>query len=127
MNAPTPSGSHVMTSTRVNEQGTVVQNEAGISDEVQIAQQQMAEQRVEMKQLGTIADDMIDRVGELTKAFHAIDANMAEGTVKVQCDVNSTPAHVQGTSLNVNEPVGHVSSVPVNVIDLVSHSSGEQR
>ena len=70
---------------------------------------------------------MIDRVGELTKAFHAIDANMAEGTVKVQCDVNSTPAHVQGTSLNVNEPVGHVSSVPVNVIDLVSHSSGEQR
>ena len=49
-----------MTSTRVNEQGTVVQNVAGISDEVRTAQQQMAEQRVEMEQLGMIADDMID-------------------------------------------------------------------
>ena len=37
MNAPTPSGSHVMTSTRVNGQGTVVQNVAGISDEVRTA------------------------------------------------------------------------------------------
>ena len=84
----------MVTSTRVNEHGTVVQNVAGINDDVQTVQQQMAEQRVEMEQLGTIADDMIDWVGELTEVFHAIDANMAEGTIKVQCDVNSTPAHV---------------------------------
>ena len=63
MNAPAPSGLHVVTSTRVNEQRTIVQNAAGISDELRTAQQQMAEQRVEMEQSGTITDDMIDRVG----------------------------------------------------------------
>ena len=37
--------------------------------------------------------------------------------------VNSTPAHVQGTSAYVKEPVGHVQSAPEPVIDLVSEGS----
>ena len=73
--------------------------------------------------MDTFTDEMIAQVGELTDAFTLIDANRAEGNVVPPSNVKSTPVHVQGTPLNVNEMAGHVQTVPNSVINLVSQES----
>ena len=59
----------------------------------------------------------------MTATFHEIDEAQKRANVVHAQFVNSTPAHVQGTSAIVKEPVGHVQSMPNTVIDLVSEES----
>ena len=98
----------------------------GMGSEMQTAKLDMEEQRLEMKDIGDIADKMMGHVEGLTAAFREIDEAQKKQNVVHVPIVNSTSTHVQGTSANVKEPVGHVQSVPTPIIDLVSEDSQEK-
>ena len=116
------------TSARVLQQGTVVDNVAGLGTELRQAKETMELQRIEMQQLGDVADDMIDQVGDLTDAFHQIDAERGQANVVNPNLVNSTPVHVQGTPHVVKEPAEHVQAAPSSsVINLVSEETGGRK
>ena len=113
------------TTTKVERQEEVMQNVAGMGNEMQAAKQDMEEQRIEMQKIGDVADDVMGHVEQLTATFHEIDEAQKRGNVVPNENVKSTPAHVQGTSTDVNEPVGHVQSMPTPIIDLVSEEKKE--
>ena len=114
--------------TKINAQGAVVQNVAGLGSDLREAQQRMATQTAEMRNLGNVTDEMIEQVGELTDAFHQIDAERTRENLVHQNVVNSVPVHVQDTHHHVNEPAGHVQSVPTpNVMHLVSQDTGNRQ
>ena len=94
--------------TKINAQGAVVQNVAGLGSDLREAQQRMVTQTAEMRNLGNVTDEMIEQVGELTDAFHQIDAERTKENLVHQNVVNSVPVHVQDTHHHVNEPAGHV-------------------
>ena len=108
---------------RINAHGTVVQDVVGLGSELRIAQHKMTAQSAEMRQLGTLTDEMIEQVGDLTDAFHQIDDERQRANVTVN-PVKSTSVHVQGTTSHVKEPAGNVQTAPdENVIDLVSQGT----
>ena len=114
--------------TKINAQGAVVQNVAGLGSDLREAQQRMVTQTAEMRNLGNVTDEMIEQVGELTDAFHQIDAERTKENLVHQNVVNSVPVHVQDTHHHVNKPVGHVQSVPTpNVMHLVSQDTGNRQ
>ena len=80
-----------------------MQNVAGMGNEMQAAKQDMEEQRIEMQKIGEVADGVMDHVEILSATFHKIDEAQKKGNVVLNENVKSTPAHVQGTSANVNE------------------------
>ena len=110
----------------INEKGAVVQGVAGLETDFRMAQQSMAVQTTEMRNLGNVNDEMMEQVGELTDVFHQIDEGMKQGNVVNSNLVKSAPVHVQGTQRHVNEPAGNVQTVPIpNVINLVSQGTDE--
>ena len=114
-------------STRLDQQGVIVQNVAGIGGELREARKDMALQAAEMRQMGDMTDEMLGHVEELTTAFHQIDAEQQRGNIVNPNVVKSTPVHVQGTHSDVKEPVGRVQTEPTSVINLMSGESEEQR
>ena len=109
---------------KIVQQGTVVDNVAGLGVDLREAQQKMEHQSAEMKKLEKVADDMIFKVGDLTEAFHQIDAERGQENVVNPKSVKSAPVHVQGTQSTVTEPAEHVQTVPSSsVIDLVRQKS----
>ena len=82
------------TNLKVDEQGNVVRNMAGISQELRTAKQDMEEQRVEMQSIGDVADKVMGHVEHLTTTFHKIDEAQKRGNVVNPQNVKSTPAHV---------------------------------
>ena len=114
--------------TKINAQGAVVQNVAGLGSDLREAQHRMATQTAEMRNLGNVTDEMIEQVGELTDAFHQSDAERTRENLVYQNVVNSVPVHVQDTHHHVNELAGHVQSVPTpNVMHLVSQDTGNRQ
>ena len=84
----------------------------------------MAAQSAEMHKLGTVTNEMIEQVGELTDAFHQIDAEQTRANIVHANIVKSALVHVQGTQTPINESVGNVQTVPdANVINLVSNGT----
>ena len=80
--------------TKINAQGAVMQNVAGLESHLREAQQRMVTQTAEMRNLGNVTDEMIEQVGELTDAFHQIDAERTKENLVHQNVVNSIPVHV---------------------------------
>ena len=113
--------------TRLDAQGMIVQDVAGIGGELREARKDMALQAAEMREMGDMTDEMMGHVENLTTAFHQIDAEQNRGDVVNPNIVKSTPVHVQGTTFDVNEPAGHVQTEPNSVINLVSGESEEDR
>ena len=113
-------------STRLDQQGAIVQNVAGIGGELREARKDMALQAAEMRQMGDVTDEVLGHVEELTTAFHQIDAEQKKGNIVNPNDVKSTPVHVQGTISDVKEPAGHVQTEPSSVIDLMSGDYEEE-
>ena len=114
------------TKSQVERQEEVMANVAGMGQEMQTAKQDMEDQRLEMQKIGDVADDVMGHVEHLTATFNRIDEAQQRANVVNPPNVKSTPAHVQGTSANVNEPAGHVQTEPTPVIDLVSEDSKEK-
>ena len=113
-------------STRLDQQGVIVQNVARIGGELREARKDMALQAAEMRQMGDMTDEMLGHVEELTTAFHHIDAKQQRGNIVNPDVVESTPVHVQGTISDVKEPAGHVQTEPSSVINLVSGEYEEE-
>ena len=114
--------------TRILQQGTVVEGVADLGEELREARQKIEIQSAEMKQLENVADDMIDQVGDLTDAFHQIDAERGQRHVVNPNTVKSAPVHVQGAPTHVTEPAEHVQTVPSSsVINLVNEESGGRK
>ena len=114
------------TTTRLDAQGAIVQDVAGIGGELREARKDMALQAAEMREMGDMTDEMMGHVENLTTAFHRIDAEQQKGNVVNPNVVKSTPVHVQGTISDVKEPVGHVQTEPHSVINLMSGESEKQ-
>ena len=74
-----------------------MQNVAGLWSDLKEAQQRMATQTAKMCNLGNVTDEMIEQVGELTDAFHQIDAERTRENLVHQNVANSVPVHVQDT------------------------------
>ena len=101
---------------------------AGLVSDLREAQQHMAMQTAEMRNLGNVTDEMIEQVGELTDAFHQIDAERTSENLVHQNVVNSVLVHVQDTHHHVNELARHVQSVSTpNVMHLVSQDTGNRQ
>ena len=113
--------------TRLDAQGVIVQDVAGIGGELREARKDMALQAAEMREMGDMTDEMLGHVENLTTVFHQIDAEQKRGDVVNPNIVKSTPVHVQGTTSDVKEPAGHVQTEPSSVINLVSGESEEKR
>ena len=113
--------------TRLDAQGVIVQDVAGIGGELREARKDMALKAAEMREMGDMTDEMLGHVENLTTAFHQIDAKQKRGNVVNPNVVKSTPVHVQGTTSDLKEPAGHVQTEPKSVINLVSGESEEQR
>ena len=113
--------------TRLDAQGVIVQDVAGIGGELREARKDMALQAAEMREMGDMTDEMLGHVENLTTAFHQIDAEQNRGNVVNPEIVKSTPVDVQGTTSDLNEPAGHVQTEPNSVINLVSGESEEER
>ena len=109
--------------TRLDAQGVIVQDVAGIGGELREAKKDMALQAAEMREMGDMTDEMLGHVENLTTAFHQIDAEQKRGNVVNPNIVKSTPVHVQGTLSDVKEPAGHVQTEPHSVINLMSGES----
>ena len=114
-------------SARLEAQGVIVQDVAGIGDELRDAKREMNVQMAEMREMENMTDQMMGHVEELTTAFHQIDVEQNRGNVVDPNAVKGTPVHVQGTISNVKEPDGHVHSEPNSVIDLVSGEMEKER
>ena len=112
--------------TRLDAQGVIVQDVAGIGGELREAKKDMALQAAEMREMGDMTDEMLGHVENLTTAFHQIDAEQKRGNVVNPNVVKSTPVHVQGTLSNVKEPAGHVQTEPHSVINLMSGESEKE-
>ena len=112
--------------TRLDAQGVIVQDVAGIGGELREAKKDMALQAAEMREMGDMTDEMLGHVENLTTAFHQIDAEQKRGNVVNPNIVKSTPVHVQGTLSDVKEPAGHVQTEPHSVINLMSGESEEK-
>ena len=121
---PAAGGSHVPPADVSHQAGTMASTfKQPKSSELRIAQHKMTAQSAEMRQLGTLTDEMIEQVGDLTDAFHQIDDERQRANVTVN-PVKSTSVHVQGTTSHVKEPAGNVQTAPdENVIDLVSQGT----
>ena len=94
--------------TRLDVQGMIVQDVAGIGGELREARKDMALQAAEMREMGDMTDEMLGHVENLTTVFYQIDAEQNKGDVVNPNIVKSTPVHIQGTTSDVNEPAGHV-------------------
>ena len=114
------------TTTRLDAQGAIVQDVAGIGGELREARKDMALQAAEMREMGDMTDEMLGHVENLTTAFHQIDAEQQKGNIVNPNVVKSTPVHVQGTISDVKEPAEHVQTVPTSVINLMSGESEKQ-
>ena len=114
------------TTTRLDTQGAIVQDVAGIGGELHEARKDMALQATEMREIGDITNEMMGHVENLTTAFHQIDAKQQKGNIVNPNVVKSTPVHVQGTISDVKEPAEHVQTVPNSVINLMSGESEKQ-
>ena len=112
--------------TRLDAQGVIVQDVAGIGGELREAKNDMALQAAEMREMGDMTDEMLGHVENLTTAFHQIDAEQKKGNIVNPNTVKSTPVHVQGTQSDVKEPAGHVQTEPQSVINLMSGESEEK-
>ena len=60
--------------TRLDAQGVIVQDVAGIGGELREAKKDMALQAAEMREMGDMTDEMLGHVENLTIGFHQIDA-----------------------------------------------------
>ena len=114
------------TTTRLDAQGAIVQDVAGIGGELREARKDMALQAAEMREMGDMTDEMLGHVENLTTAFHQIDAEQQRGNVVNPNTVKSTPVHVQGTLSDVKEPAGHVQTEPHSVNNLMSGESEKE-
>ena len=114
------------TTTRLDTQGAIVQDVAGIGGELLEARKDMALQAAEMREMGDMIDEMLGHVKNLTTTFHQIDAEQQKGNIVNPNVVKSTPMHVQGTISDVKEPAEHVRAVPNSVINLMSGESEKQ-
>ena len=113
--------------TRLDAQGVIAQDVAGIGGELREARKDMALKAAEMREMGDMTDEMLGHVENLTTAFHQIDAEQKRGNVVNPNVVKSTPVHVQGITSDLKEPARHVQTEPKSVINLVSGESEEQR
>ena len=112
--------------TRLDAQGVIVQDVAGIGGELREARKDMALQAAEMREIGDMTDEMLGHVENLTAVFHQIDLEQQKENVVNPDIVKSTPVHVQGTTFDVKEPAGHVQTEPSSVINLVRGESEEE-
>ena len=115
------------TKTKVERQEETVRNVAGMGTDIQAARQEMEEQRLEMKEIGDVADGVMGHVENLSVVFKKIDVAQQKANLVPDVNVKVTSKHVQGTKSTVTEPVGHVQSVPRAVIDLIGGDSQEKR
>ena len=113
--------------TRLDAQGEIVQDVAGIGGELREAKKDMALQAAEMREMGDMTDEMLGHVENLTTAFHQIDAEQKRGNIVNPNIVKSAPVHVQGTQSDVKEPAGHVQTEPQSVINLMSGESRRKK
>ena len=60
--------------TRLDAQGVIVQDVAGIGAELQEARKDMESQMAEMREMENMTDEKLGHVENLTTAFHQIDA-----------------------------------------------------
>ena len=93
---------------RLDVQGVIVQDVAGIGGELREAREDMESQMAEMREMENMTAEMSGHVENLTTAFHQMDAEQNGGNVVNPNIVKSTLVHVQGTTSDVNEPDGHV-------------------
>ena len=113
--------------TRLDAQGVIVRDVAGIGGKLREAKKDIALQAAEMREMGDMTDEMLGHVENLTTAFHQIDAEQKRGNVVNPNIVKSTPVHVQGTLSDVKELAGHVQTEPHSVINLMSGESEEKK
>ena len=83
--------------TRLDAQGVIVQDVAGIGGKLREAKKDMALQATKMREMGDMTDEMLGHVENLTTAFHQIDAEQKRGNVVNPDLVKSTPVYIQGT------------------------------